>query len=94
MLARCYSAKFQEHCPTYTGCTVAEDWLKFSNFKDWMEKQQWEGKQLDKDILFEGNKVYGPDTCVFVSPMVNTFTIDSGAARGKWLIGVLAQGNR
>lgn len=88
MLERCYSAKFQERWPTYKGCSVSEDWLTFSVFKRWMAKQDWEGKQLDKDLLFEGNKVYGPDTCVFVSPMVNNFTTDSGAARGKWLIGV------
>lgn len=88
MLERCYSAKFQERNPTYQGCTVSDNWLTFSNFKKWMKKQQWEGNQLDKDLLIEGNKVYSVDTCVFASPMVNTFTTDSGAARGKWLIGV------
>src|SRR5690606_4774401 len=40
------------------------------------------------DLLFEGNKVYSADTCVFVSPLVNTFTNDQGAKRGEWLIGV------
>lgn len=49
--------------------------------------QEWEGNQLDKDLLFEDNKVYSESTCVFVSPMVNTFTTDSEAARGEWLIG-------
>lgn len=88
MLQRCYSAKYQEHKPTYKGCTVAEDWLVFSKFKAWAEAQDWEGLQLDKDILIEGNKVYGPDTCAFVTPLVNTFTIDRGASRGEWLIGV------
>ena len=53
-----------------------------------MVEQDWEGNQLDKDLLFEGNKIYSADTCVFVSPMVNTFVNDSGASRGKWLIGV------
>ena len=88
MLARCYSAKYQEKQPTYKGCSVSDDWLTFSNFKNWMEKQDWEGKQLDKDILLEGNKVYSKESCVFVTRMVNMFTIDSGAARGEWLIGV------
>ena len=88
MLQRCYSTKLQERQPTYKGCSVSEEWLTFSVFKNWMETQDWEGNQLDKDILFEGNKVYSAETCVFVSGMVNNFTIDRGAARGEWLIGV------
>lgn len=87
MLDRCYSTRWQEKHPTYVGCAVVAEWLTFSNFKNWMMAQDWESKQLDKDLLFQGNKVYGPETCVFVSSMVNTFTIDSGAARGEWLIG-------
>ena len=88
MLKRCYSAKHQEKRPTYIGCTVSEDWLTFSNFKNWMEGQDFEGMRLDKDILFEGNKVYSAETCVFVTQTVNSFTTDSGATRGVWLIGV------
>ena len=87
MLERCYSAKLQEKYPTYVGCGVSDDWLTFSNFKSWMEVQNWEGRQLDKDLLFEGNKVYSPETCAFVSGEVNNFTIDSGASRGEWLVG-------
>lgn len=88
MLARCYSTKLQDKYPTYKGCSVSEEWLTFSNFKRWMEKQDWEGKQLDKDLLFEGNKIYSDETCVFVTPMVNLFTIDRGNDRGEWMIGV------
>lgn len=88
MLTRCYSIKTQNNQPTYAGCSVSGEWLTFSMFKNWMMTQDWEGKQLDKDLLFEGNKVYGPESCVFVTRMVNMFTIDSGADRGDWLIGV------
>ena len=88
MLKRCYSTKYQERQPTYKGCSVTEEWLTFSVFKCWMEKQQWQGKQLDKDLLFEGNKVYSADTCLFLSSVVNNFTIDRGASRGEWMIGV------
>lgn len=88
MLQRCYDAKTQERRPAYRGCSVSNEWLTFSSFRAWMEKQDWEGKHLDKDLLFEGNKIYGAATCVFVTPMVNSFTIDRGASRGEWLIGV------
>ena len=88
MLQRCYSSKFQERNPTYKGCSVSKEWWRFSNFKHWMECQDWEGMQLDKDLLFEGNKIYSAETCVFVSSSVNLFTTDSGAARGERSIGV------
>ena len=88
MLKRCYSSKWQEKYPTYIGCSVAEEWKYLSVFKAWMEGQDFKDKQLDKDLLFEGNKVYSEEACVFVSGMVNNFTLDSGASRGEWLIGV------
>lgn len=88
MLKRCYSTKFHERQPTYKGCSVSEEWLRFSNFRGWMECQDFKDKQLDKDILFEGNKVYSKEACVFVAKSVNIFTTDRGASRGEWLIGV------
>lgn len=88
MIGRCYGANIQAKNPTYIGCSVCEEWLVFSNFKQWMEKQDWKSKQLDKDLLLVGNKVYSPYTCVFVDSVTNKFTIDSGAARGEWPIGV------
>ena len=88
MLQRCYYSKCQEKYPTYKGCSVSEEWLTFSNFKRWMEKQDWEGLQLDKDLLVEGNKVYSPETCVFISGMLNRFFISSDASRGKYMLGV------
>lgn len=88
MLTRCYSTKFKERQPTYAGCSVSEEWLTFSNFRKWMEAQDFVGKQLDKDLLFECNKVYSVETCVFVTQMVNSFTIDCRSSRGEWMVGV------
>ena len=88
MLARCYSARWQEKYPTYAGCAVATEWLTFSNFKAWMEKQNWKGGQLDKDLLFEGNKLYSAETCVFVTQALNKFANERGNDRGEWLLGV------
>lgn len=51
MLQRCYSDKYKKQQPSYVGCSVCEEWLTFSNFKRWMEQQDYEGKALDKDLL-------------------------------------------
>lgn len=88
LLKRCYYQPTLTRQPTYVGCSVCEEWLTFSNFKAWMETQDWEGKQLDKDILFPGNKIYSSHNCVFVSRRTNLFITDSGASRGDFLIGV------
>ena len=88
MLSRCYSIKTQDRKPCYKGCSVSEEWKTFSNFRAWMGKQDWVGKHLDKDLLFEGNKVYSEDTCVFVTRTVNNFITDCAASRGEWLVGV------
>ena len=88
MLERCYSEKYHLRYKTYKNCTVCDDWLIFSNFKDWMESQDWEGKQLDKDILIEGNKHYSPETCVFVDQATNSLFTYRGNARGQYPLGV------
>lgn len=88
MIKRCYRHAYQQANPSYIGCKVVEEWKIFSNFKAWMEKQDWQGKHLDKDILIPGNKVYGPNTCVFVDRNTNIFVTEAGAIRGEWPIGV------
>lgn len=88
MLMRCCCETYKEKQPTYKDCVVCEEWKHFSNFKGWMETQDWEGNQLDKDLIFPGNKIYSPETCVFVSGMTNSFVTDSGKSRGEWPIGV------
>lgn len=88
MLQRCFDPKLHKKRPTYAGCQVCDEWLVFSKFRQWMETQDWEGKQLDKDILFPGNKVYSPETCVFVSHRVNSFVTERNARRGQCVIGV------
>lgn len=88
MIKRCYSEKEQERNPSYKGCSVIDEWHYFMTFKEWMEKQDWEGKELDKDILIQGNKVYSPNTCIFVSRSVNALLCDSLASRGEYPQGV------
>lgn len=90
MLKRCYSKLSPTSSPTYVGCTVVEEWKRFSVFKEWMQQQDWEGKHLDKDILVEGNRVYGPDTCIFVDRAVNNFfSISHSGKRGGHSVGAV-----
>lgn len=84
MINRVYAESYRSRFPAYVGCYVCDDWLTFSKFKAWMEKQDWEGKHLDKDLLVPGNKVYSPETCVFVSRHVNNF-ISSNAFKDHGL---------
>lgn len=88
MIKRCYSESRLNEYPTYRGCSVAEEWRKFSDFKRWMERQDWKDKLLDKDILINGNKIYSSKTCAFVHPIVNNFATNAGKIRGKYKIGV------
>lgn len=88
MLGRCHDLEFHERHPSYTECSTILEWVRLSTFENWMITQNWQGKQLDKDILFPGNKIYSPDTCAFVYGYVNRFVCDSGATRGEWPIGV------
>ncbi len=88
MLERCYSIKLHGKHPSYRDCTVCEEWHLFSNFKAWMEKQNWKNKHLDKDLLFQGNKVYSPETCCFIFGKINLFMEECNASRGDYPIGV------
>jgi len=88
MLKRCYDPKYHTKQPTYIDCEVTQGWHYFMAFREWMEQQDWQGKQLDKDLINLGNKVYAPDRCCFVSHALNSLLTDNAASRGKWPQGV------
>lgn len=92
MLARCYSESRLKASPTYNGCNVHEDWFNFQNFANWFNENYYEipGQKttLDKDILLKGNKIYGPDTCIFVPEDINLLFVKRNANRGECPIGV------
>ena len=87
MLSRCYSEEMLKRRPTYRGTIVCKEWHTFSNFKSWMEEQDWEGNHLDKDIISE-SKVYSPETCIFIPRKVNSFVVSAQKIRGDYLVGV------
>jgi hypothetical protein len=94
MIERCYGRATQKRCPTYVGCSVADEWLRFMTFRRWMEEQDWAGKELDKDILSPGNSTYSAENCVFVTKQVNQLLCDSAGSRGDLPIGVSRRGKR
>lgn len=83
MFTRCYSKSWLKLHPTYAGCVVCEEWHSFMKFKQWMMTQDWRDKQLDKDILSLGSKKYSPQTCLFISPYLNSlFNLRESKASG------------
>jgi hypothetical protein len=93
MLDRAYGRTFR---PSYVGVKVCDEWRSFMAFKSWMEKQDWEGKELDKDLL-GGGTLYSPDTCCFISKRANMI-LQSGSLRfngSYWVTSVrLPDGSR
>ena len=92
ILRRCYDPKFHEKEPSYIGTEMNKDWLNFQNFGYWDKENYYEipgqTMQLDKDILIKGNKIYSPDTCVYVPHHINSlFTIRKNN-RGELPLGV------
>lgn len=76
MFDRCYRDYYQQHNPAYIGCEVCPEWLDDKeNFYDWVSENYYvcgtEQIDLDKDILFKGNKMYSPETCIFAPHTIN-----------------------
>ena len=92
MLERCYDSKLHMKFPLYIGCTVVEEWHNFQNFAKWYDDNYYgiEGHQmnLDKDILVKGNKIYSPNTCVFVPKFINNLFTNRKNGRGTYPVGV------
>lgn len=88
MISRCYDPKYHALFPTYVDCIVCNDWLNFQTFGLWFDENYIEGWQLDKDIIKQNNKVYGPDTCAFVPGTINKLFVKRRNSRGEYPIGV------
>lgn len=77
MVQRCYDKKVhKKYKPEYKDKSVCEEWLNYSNFRIWFDEHYVPCKNnqidLDKDLLVQGNKVYSPETCVFLLHYQNT----------------------
>lgn len=96
MNQRCKAGgSLQEANPAYEGC--------INGFNDFQQLAEWcQGQigymskdengrfwQLDKDILVKNNKIYSPDTCVFVPKSLNCLLERRSNDRGDYPVGVI-----
>lgn len=92
MLRRCFSEEYHRKQPTYIHCEIDSKWLNFQNFAIWFEKNFYqienERMELDKDILFKGNKLYSENKCVFVPQSINRLFTKNDIVRGEYPIGI------
>lgn len=84
MLKRCYSEKTKGRDTYYKNVTVCDEWHNFQNFGKWYEENYpYDIKDikfnLDKDLLQIGvnNKIYSPNTCVFLPSSINSFLVNN-----------------
>ena len=74
IIKRCYKPTTKVEIRNYSDCELCEEWQDFQNFCQWfIDNHPNDGKEyhLDKDIKVDGNRVYSPETCLFVSPFEN-----------------------
>lgn len=81
MLQRCYDENAHKLKPYYAPCTVDIEWHNFSNYREWHKENMMCDRKvdLDKDILIQGNKVYGSETCTLIPHFTNTVFEERGA---------------
>ena len=89
MLKRCYSSNKQS-MTVYRDVTCCAEWLLFTNFAKWFKNNYVSGYHLDKDLLIKGNRMYSPNTCIFLPQDINNFLILSNNSMGLLPIGVSA----
>ena len=92
MMNRCYNPYYINKELSYIDCYVCEEWHNFQNFAEWFDENYYECNDekmnLDKDILYKGNKIYSPETCIFVPQRINSLFVKTTASRGEYPIGV------
>ena len=92
ILKRCYDEEFHKKQPTYEDCEVSEEFHSFQNFGTWDEENYYKIENevmcLDKDILVKHNKIYSPETCIYVPQTINNLFTKNDRNRGGNPIGV------
>ena len=87
IIKRCYFENEKDLHKSYYGIsTMCEEWKNFQTFGKWYEENFYdigEGRMhIDKDVLYPGNKVYSPETCIFVPQRINMLFMNKPNKRG------------
>ena len=87
IMRRCYDTKRKDMYSAYCGnCEVCDEWHNFQTFSKWYETYGYqvdtERMHIDKDILYPGNKIYSPQTCLIVPQRINMIFTNKGNKRG------------
>lgn len=74
MIGRCYNPKdWRYGLYGADGVFVDDRWLLRSNYNLWLVQNSFTKPYVvDKDLLFQGNKVYSPETCCVVPQYINS----------------------
>lgn len=89
---RCYNKNCKDSFLAYEGCTMSEDFLVFSKFKEWYNSQigcDQDGWHIDKDLLVKGNKVYSAETCVLLPNEINSAIVVHNRGNNNFPMGVI-----
>jgi hypothetical protein len=77
MINRCHNPTYNDKYKSYSDCSVIEGWYDFRNFREWCEHTHpynTEVKfELDKDMRLQGNRVYSPETCMWIPKKLNQY---------------------
>ena len=75
MMSRCYSEEEKLRHPSMELSHCCPEWFNLQVFGEWYISQKgWDQPkwQLDKDLMGNGSRLYSPETCVILPPVINT----------------------
>jgi hypothetical protein len=94
----CLNRAYKDRGKSYIDVSVCEEWHNYQNFAKWYDENYYEVKDeimcLDKDILIKNNKIYSPNSCIFVPNRINLLFVKNKDYRNGYPIGVVPSKNK
>lgn len=95
MIKRIYNPRNIYEINSYDKSLLDNRWFTYENFLNWVFNDKGNNfhyyYNLDKDLIKPGNKIYGPDTCIFLPDHLNkaisinktTLNLSQGVIKNK-----------